>query len=76
MIGSSLLAPQPGAACRDAGKSGRASVALAPKEMVALAPKEMVALAPTEMVALAPKEMGAGIAASPHCAERRICRCS
>ena len=22
------------------------------------------------------KEMGAGIAASPHCAERRICRCS
>jgi len=21
-------------------------------------------------------EMGAGIAASPHCAERRICRCS
>ena len=24
----------------------------------------------------APKEMGAGIAASPHCAERRICRCS
>ena len=28
------------------------------------------------MAALAPKEMGAGIAASPHCAERRICRCS
>jgi hypothetical protein len=26
--------------------------------------------------ALSPKEMGAGIAASPHCAERRICRCS
>ena len=26
--------------------------------------------------AAAPKEMGAGIAASPHCAERRICRCS
>ena len=25
---------------------------------------------------LDPKEMGAGIAASPHCAERRICRCS
>jgi len=25
---------------------------------------------------LGPKEMGAGIAASPHCAERRICRCS
>ena len=25
---------------------------------------------------LRPKEMGAGIAASPHCAERRICRCS
>ena len=24
---------------------------------------------------LAPIEMGAGIAASPHCAERRICRC-
>ena len=24
----------------------------------------------------APIEMGAGIAASPHCAERRICRCS
>ena len=23
-----------------------------------------------------PKEMGAGIAASPHCAERRIYRCS
>jgi len=29
-----------------------------------------------EGVELAPKEMGAGIAASPHCAERRICRCS
>ena len=25
---------------------------------------------------LSTKEMGAGIAASPHCAERRICRCS
>jgi hypothetical protein len=25
---------------------------------------------------IGPKEMGAGIAASPHCAERRICRCS
>jgi hypothetical protein len=27
-------------------------------------------------LASAPKEMRAGIAASPHCAERRICRCS
>ena len=28
------------------------------------------------LLRLGTKEMGAGIAASPHCAERRICRCS
>ena len=32
--------------------------------------------APRTAQTLGTKEMGAGIAASPHCAERRICRCS
>jgi len=38
--------------------------------------REEIALAQMLRLGLPQIEMGAGIAASPHCAERRICRCS
>jgi hypothetical protein len=60
---------------RQAGMPRSAAAALKPKHEVQACPTRGAGL-PQKRCRAAPKEMGAGIAASPHCAERRICRCS